>query len=98
VVEAGGSRALSADQRALEQVAAWGVQRLIVFTPAWEPPLLELLDFLTEVRRRVGQAVSIVLTPVPEEARDVTDVEHDTWVQAIGRLRDPQLYVETGAA
>ena len=29
---------------------------LIVFTPAWEPPLLELLDFLAELRRRVGPA------------------------------------------
>jgi hypothetical protein len=98
VVEAGGSRALTTDQRALEQIAAWDVRTLVVFTPAWEPPLLELLDFLAEVRRRLGKTVSIVVTPVSENARDVTEVERDTWVRAIGRLRDPQLYVETGAA
>jgi hypothetical protein len=40
----------------------------------------------------------MVVTPVPEDARDVTEVERDTWVRAIARLRDPQLYVETGVA
>jgi hypothetical protein len=44
-VEAGGSRALRTDQQALEQIATWDVRTLVVFTPAWEPPLLELSIF-----------------------------------------------------
>jgi hypothetical protein len=69
---------------------------LIVFTPAWEPPLLELLDFLAELRRRAGSGLSIVVAPVPDGRRAVTDVERATWTRAVGRLADPKLYVETG--
>jgi hypothetical protein len=98
IAEAGGSRGFGADHEALEQIAAGGARTLVVFTPAWEPPLLELLDFLAALRRRVGNAVSIIVTPVPDEARNVSAIEHDTWARAVGRLADPHLYVETGAA
>jgi hypothetical protein len=98
LVEAGGGRPLSADADALEKIAAGDVQTLVVFTPAWEPPLLELLDFLGEIRRRVGREVSILVTPVPDGARSVTELERTTWTTAIGRLADPRLYVEAGAA
>ena len=97
VVEAGGSRTLGADRQALDAIGATEPGTVIVFTPAWEPPLLELLDFLGELRRRVGPEHSIVVAPVADEARTVTAVEHDTWAHAVGRLRDPKLYVEAGA-
>jgi hypothetical protein len=42
--------------------------------------------------------VSIVVAPVPEGAREVSALERETWVRATGRLADPRLYVETGAA
>jgi hypothetical protein len=71
---------------------------LYFWSPAWEPPLLELLDFLAELRRRVGTAASIVVAPVPERAREVSTVELETWMRAMGRLADPHLYVETGSA
>lgn len=98
VAEAGGGRELAADRAALERLAAQPTPTLVVFTPAWEPPLLELLDFLAELRRRIGAASSIVVAPVPDGPRSVTDVERATWTRAIARLADPKLYVETGAA
>jgi hypothetical protein len=98
VVEAGGSRTVSADYEALAQIAANDVRTLVVFTPAWEPPLLELLDFLAELRRRLRDDASIVVTPVPDEEREVTAIERDTWTRAVRRLADPHLYIETGAA
>jgi hypothetical protein len=97
IAEAGGGRAMAADRAALEQ-AADGAQPVVVFTPAWEPPLLELLDFLADLRRRVGTAASIMVAPVPERAREVSSVELETWMRAMGRLADPHLYVETGSA
>jgi hypothetical protein len=96
VAEAGGGRALATDRAALERLAVDATQTLVVFTPAWEPPLLELLDFLAELRRRIGAAASIVVTPVPDGIRPVTEVERATWSRAIARLADPKLYVETG--
>jgi hypothetical protein len=97
IAEAGGGRAMVDDRAALEQ-AGDGAHPVVVFAPAWEPPLLELLDFLAELRRRLGTAASIVVTPVPEGAREVSTLELETWMRAMGRLADPHLYVETGAA
>ena len=97
VAEAGGGRGLAADRAALERLAADPAKATVVFTPAWEPPLLELLDFLGELRRHVGDS-AIVVAPVPDGARAVTGVERDTWTRAIARLGDPKLYVETGTA
>ncbi|MBN1238164.1 MAG: DUF2868 domain-containing protein [Gammaproteobacteria bacterium] len=97
VLEAGGGRELDEDRRALDAIAGSDARTLVIFTPAWEPPLLEFLDFLTALRQRVGDA-SIVVTPVSEDRGDVTAIERDTWAQAIGRLTDPRLYLETGAA
>jgi hypothetical protein len=98
VVEAGSTRGLAGDTRALDAIAQGGASTLVVFTPAWEPPLLELLDFLSALRARLGAAASIIVAPVPGESRAVTPVEHETWSRAIGKLRDPHMYVETGAA
>ncbi len=97
VVEAGGSRTLGADRQALDALGSSEPGAVVVFTPAWEPPLLELLDFLSELRRRVGAEHSIVVAPVADGAREVTAVERDTWARAVGRLRDPRLYVEANA-
>ena len=97
VVEAGGGRTLGADRQALDSMGSSEQSTVVVFTPAWEPPLLELLDFLGELRRRVGAERSIVVVPIADGARAVTAVEHETWARAIGRLRDPRLYVEAAA-
>jgi hypothetical protein len=94
ISEAGGSRTLGADRQALDSIGSGEPGTVVVFTPAWEPPLLELLDFLTELRRCVGAEHSIVVAPIAHGAAAVTTVEHDTWARAIGRLRDPRLYVE----
>ncbi len=92
--EAGGGRTLGADRQALDSMGSSEQGAVVVFTPAWEPPLLELLDFLSELRRRVGAESSIVVVPVADGARAVTAVEHETWARAIGRVGDPRLYVE----
>ena len=97
IVEAGGSRTLGADKQALDAIGSSERGTVVVFTPAWEPPLLELLDFLSELRRRAGAEHSIVVAPVADGARAMTAVEHETWARAVGRLRDPKLYVEAGA-
>ncbi len=86
------------DRAALEHLATDRSQTLIVFTPAWEPPLLELRDFLAELRQRIGPAASIVVAPVPDGPRAVTEVERATWQRAIAQLADPKVYLETGAA
>ena len=97
VVSAGGGHTLGADRQALDSMGSSDQGTVVVFTPAWEPPLLELLDFLSELRRRVGAESSIVVVPMADGARAVTAVEHETWARAIGRLRDSRLYLGAAA-
>jgi hypothetical protein len=98
VLEAGSGRGLEDDRMALAALPAGDTRTIAIFTPAWEPPLLEFLDFLAALRERVGSAASIIVTPVAEDLEDVSPVERDTWAYAIGRSTDPRLYLETGAA
>lgn len=98
VAEAGGSPELGGDVDAISAIVSSGEGTLLVFTPAWEPPLLEFLDFLSALRERAGSDRSIVVAPVGEAEQAVSDVERETWSRAVGRLADPRLYVETGAA
>lgn len=97
VVEAGGSRDLAEDRLAIDAISKGTERTLVVFTPAWEPPLLEFLDFLSALREKVG-STSIVVTPVAEGLREVTSVERDTWARAVARLADPHVYLEAGNA
>lgn len=92
-----GSGALADDRQALQRLDDGG-RSLIVFVPAWEPPILEFLDFLGDVRKQVGDDASIVVTPVAEAGGSVTELERGVWSRAVGRVADPRLYVETGAA
>ncbi len=97
IVDAGGGRTLSEDTAALDELGDDGGS-VIVFTRAWEPPLLEFADFIRSLRARVGAAASIVVAPVAESASGVDAVQRETWSRAIARLADPRLYLETGAA
>jgi len=97
IAEAGGGRAMAEDRSAMER-AADGARSVVVFARGWEPPLLELLDFLAALRRRMGASASIIVMPVPEPGREVSALDREIWARAMGRLADPRLYVETGGA
>jgi hypothetical protein len=98
VIEAGGGRELSEDRAAVDALRAAGQHVVVIFTPAWEPPLLEFLDFVAALRDALGTGASILVTPVAEDERAPSDVEADMWSRAVGRLADPEVYVEVGAA
>lgn len=97
VLEAGGARGLEGDRKALASLDLRTDGTLLVFTPAWEPPVLELLDFLTAVRERIGERATIVVVPLPDGDRAVSEVELETWKRGIGRLKDSHAYVEVGS-
>jgi uncharacterized membrane protein len=94
VAEAGGASSLAEDRRTIERTAAHDARRIVVVTRAWEPPLLELLDFLRDLRSHVGEQTSIVVCPASEPGTRVTAEQVDTWRRTVGQLRDPHLYVE----
>src|SRR5690606_31180973 len=97
IVSAGDSPDLDADRRAAEQIAN-SAGPLVVFTPAWEPPLLEFLDFVSVLRKHTGPDASIGVMPLGEAADAAGDIERETWARAVGKLADPRVYVETASA
>ena len=98
IVEAGGGRTLDEDRVALADICRGESATVLVFTRAWEPPLLEFLDFIAALRRALGAETSIVVAPIAEGAGGVERSQRETWARAIGRVADPRLYLETGAA
>ncbi len=96
LIEAGGDRSLEEDRATVATLVETRLRSMVVFTRAWEPPLLELLDYLTALRMALGKEASIVVVPVAEPGAVVSDVERTTWTRAMNRLADAQLYVEAG--
>jgi hypothetical protein len=94
VVEAGGDRSLAQDRATADNVAVG--RTTVVAVRAFEPPLLELLDFLRMLRARIGPSASIVVLPLAAAGQSSTPVQVDTWRTAIARLDDPATYVEAG--
>lgn len=70
------------------------VRRVVVVTKGWEPPLLEFVDFLALLREMLGGACSITVVPLAVDGAGVRAADRDVWAHALGRVRDPQLYVQ----
>ncbi len=69
------------------------VRRLVVVTKGWEPPLLEFMDYLGLLREEFGTEPSITIVPLDVHGAAVREAERDVWAKALGRVRDPRLYV-----
>lgn len=92
VVDAGG-RELADDQAAIARVAA-SDDAVVVAVRGWEPPVMDLLDFLGDLRRGAGDGRVIAVWPrgVGED-----DAALAVWRQTLGTLGDPWLKVVTRA-
>ncbi len=92
---------LESDEQQREALAALvraggdeAAQRAIVIPRGWEPPLLEFGDFLGLVRASLGAAASLSVVPIDVSGSRVDAADRAVWAQALGRLRDPRLYVQ----
>jgi hypothetical protein len=74
------------------------VQRVILLTKGWEPPLLEFADFLALVRESLGAECSISVVPMSVSGSEVHRAEREVWARALAKLRDPRLYVMEATA
>ena len=96
VWEAGGGRTLEEDHHTAEVLAPAQPAALVVLVRAWEPPMLDFLDFLQSARAHIPNA-SLIVVPVAADGAPVDAVHLATWQRAIARLGDRATYVETGA-
>ncbi len=74
-----------------EQISS-NVQRLVIFTKGWEPPLLEFSDFLDLMREVIGEAPSLILVPIDVTGKRVLVSEREVWARVLVRRRDSRLY------
>lgn len=85
--EAGGRASIDEDARAIRAAAA-ARGALLVAVRAWEPALLDQLDFLGALREAVGRERPIGVLLVDGRARD-----HEAWRRRLTELGDPWLRV-----
>ncbi|MCG8401709.1 MAG: DUF2868 domain-containing protein, partial [Firmicutes bacterium] len=98
--EAGGGQSIEADNDTIVRVAAafddpeMKVGAAVVVVKAWEPPTMELCDFIEDLRGKLGSGKRIIVAPY-DEPGDATrrDVHEEQWRQKMKSLGDPWLSV-----
>ncbi|RJX24580.1 MAG: DUF2868 domain-containing protein [Desulfobulbus sp.] len=84
---------------ALPNRAAIAETDLLLIQEAWQPPILEQLDFLRELRRAVGPAacirIGLIGKPKPDTIfTPAADEQRRVWLQKTAGLGDPCLLCE----
>ena len=90
-----GEGALSDDAAAIEALRRAPADEIVaVLVKAWEPPLLELMDFLRELRAALGDRV-VALVPLAQAADGAPTVPRPSvlapWRTAVEQSADPWL-------
>lgn len=99
VHKAGGSSSLDADANLIKQLGSTEHQAnaILILVKSWEPPLAEFTDFLTELRKSIGDGREVIVLPVGAGEGDtiaVADSKHaDVWHRCLSRVSDPWLRV-----
>jgi hypothetical protein len=98
VHHAGGRRSISADEETIAALAASPAPAgIALVVKAWEPPMMELLDFIRDIRQSVGPRRLIVVAPTGIQstgrltAPEPADLAQ--WEARLRRLQDPALAV-----
>ena len=101
---AGGATTPAEDQRVLHAAAEALRDRsstprmLLMLVKAWEPPMLDVVDFLCALRRAIGEGERIVVLPIalsPQAlATHVYQQQCDIWQRKLATVGDPWLRVQ----
>jgi len=95
---AGGARSTAQDAATVASLCKHAGAGVAVIAKAWEPPLLEFLDFLQDIRAQCGRrrAIIVVLWGGPS---GVSERDREPWQLTLRQLKDPDLHLEAiGAA
>ncbi len=92
---AGGNRSPDADRELIERIGGLDMEAVVLVAGSWEPPMMECIDFLRELRERMDASVICIVLLVPaEKGEAVRPRDLDTWESALYAMDDPLLYVE----
>jgi len=87
VLHAGGMRDVDEDQKAIDLIRE-RPGSVVILVKAFEPPMGEFLDFVSDLRRAIGDGRSINVAPV-----DADSEQKDVWQKRLATLGDPWLAV-----
>lgn len=90
---AGGAQSTEQDQSTIAELCRQRDQGVAIIVKAWEPPLLEFVDFVQQVRSRCMQGQPLIVLLWGGEA-PVSDSDAGVWSLTLRQLQDPNLYVE----
>ena len=98
-VHAAGGRQPPEEDRKLIDRLSQSQRPVALAVKAWEPPLAEFADFLSELRRVSQESRPLVVVPVPESERAAPRREDVAiWRARLSKLADPWLSVRATSA
>ena len=94
VFHAGGTASLADDRQVIAQVSAEHAQQAVrVLVKAWEPPTLELADFINDLRQAIGPGVPIEVILAQANLEAVDRSQAQQWQHTLEKQGDPWLEV-----
>lgn len=90
---AGGLCAMSEDENTIKSVGKTRPGATIIAVKSWEPPLNELLDFVTLLRQKVGAKTQIILLLLGPEQTAVQVQQLRIWRHALKPMSDSRVFV-----
>ncbi len=94
VYQAGGGRTLESDQAVVDAIRdASNDGSVAVLTKGFEPPLLELDDFLDALRKAIGQQRDIIIVPLDAPGRELPQAHRQRWQHMVENRRDAKLHL-----
>ncbi|MGD8852685.1 MAG: DUF2868 domain-containing protein [Gammaproteobacteria bacterium] len=91
--KAGGSCSTGEDKATVAALCGDAGEGVAIIAKSWEPPLLEFLDFVQDVRNGCRRGEPIIVLLWGGQAA-VSETDRDTWRLTLRRLKDPDLHLE----
>jgi hypothetical protein len=91
---AGGSRTLNQDGETIAGLCRDRSTGVAVIVKSWEPPLLDLLDFLQSVRGKCHRQQPVIVLLWGGDA-EVSERDREAWRLTLRQLGDPDLHIES---
>lgn len=88
---AGGTTPTSEELAVIEAVGnAPPPDVILILVKSWEPPLLEFIDFLSDLRKATQKTTPIYVIPL---TLDREKADNTVWIKVLGKLADPWIHV-----
>ena len=93
-LRAGGRQTTKQDQELVLGLCQQKPEGVGILVKAWEPPMLDFLDFVSSIRQQCGRKIPILVLLWGEQD-GITVPDRETWHQTLAGLADPDLHVES---